>query len=92
MEGANGPLALSPCLALRRCSSFYWVSYSCLKIRGMSLSTDQLLSMGKLGSLIFEGGTNELDSMTYIGWEATQITRLLFLRNPDKLHIRARLV
>ena len=46
---------------------------------------------GQAGSLIFHRETNELDSMTYLGWDATQITRLLYVRNPDKLHIRASL-
>ncbi|AUD05929.1 sigma factor-like helix-turn-helix DNA-binding protein [Spirosoma pollinicola] len=46
---------------------------------------------GQPGSLIFEGQTGELDSMTYIGWDANQITRLLYVRNPDKLHIQANL-
>ncbi|SFD42996.1 sigma-70 family RNA polymerase sigma factor [Spirosoma endophyticum] len=44
---------------------------------------------GQPGSLIFHRNTGELDSMTYIGCNATQITRLLYMRNPDKLHIRA---
>ncbi|GAB4014225.1 hypothetical protein GCM10028773_00200 [Spirosoma koreense] len=43
---------------------------------------------GQAGSLIFHRETGELDSMTYIGWDTTQITRLLYVRNPDKLQIR----
>ncbi|AKD53675.1 sigma factor-like helix-turn-helix DNA-binding protein [Spirosoma radiotolerans] len=44
---------------------------------------------GQPGSLIFDQQTGDLDSMTYIGWNATQITRLLYVRNPDKLRVRA---
>ncbi|GAB3320042.1 hypothetical protein GCM10027299_13370 [Larkinella ripae] len=43
---------------------------------------------GRPASLIFHRKTGELDSVTYLGGEATAITRLLYLRNPDKLRIR----
>ncbi|RRA98145.1 sigma factor-like helix-turn-helix DNA-binding protein [Larkinella rosea] len=42
---------------------------------------------GMPASLIFHRVTGELDSMTYISWEGTEITRLLYVRNPDKLQI-----
>lgn len=43
---------------------------------------------GRPASLIFHrSGT--LDSMTYIERDGAEITRLLYMRNPDKLHIRA---
>ncbi|WP_080059351.1 sigma factor-like helix-turn-helix DNA-binding protein [Spirosoma aerolatum] len=46
---------------------------------------------GQPASLIFHRETGELDSMTYIASDATQITRLLYVRNPDKLHIQSAL-
>lgn len=43
-------------------------------------------------ALLFRRSTGELDSMPYLVWDATGIGRLLYVRNPDKLHIRSRML
>jgi RNA polymerase sigma-70 factor (ECF subfamily) len=43
---------------------------------------------GMTTALLFRRSTGDLDSMSYVVWEATGIARLLYVRNPDKLHIR----
>lgn len=44
---------------------------------------------GKPAALIFRRSNGELDSMQYVESEADTITRLLYVRNPDKLKIRS---
>ncbi len=39
-------------------------------------------------ALLFRRSTGELDSMPYVVWDESGIARLLYVRNPDKLHIR----
>ncbi|MNK18866.1 ECF RNA polymerase sigma factor SigJ [compost metagenome] len=46
---------------------------------------------GRPAALIFNRTTNELDSMQYIEMENEKITRLIYVRNPDKLKIRGKL-
>jgi RNA polymerase sigma-70 factor (ECF subfamily) len=43
---------------------------------------------GQPAAIIFNRTTNELDSMQYVELEGLEITRLLFIRNPEKLKIR----
>lgn len=43
---------------------------------------------GYPAAIIFNRTTNELDSMQYVEFENEEITRLLYVRNPDKLKIR----
>ena len=38
--------------------------------------------------ILFNRTTNQLDSMQYVEMQGSKITRLLFVRNPDKLKIR----
>nr|WP_294860775.1 sigma factor-like helix-turn-helix DNA-binding protein [uncultured Fluviicola sp.] len=45
---------------------------------------------GRPAVLIFNRTTNELDSMQYVELEGQEITRLLYVRNPDKLKIRGK--
>ncbi len=45
---------------------------------------------GYPAALIFRRSTGELDSMQYVEFDSTAITRLLYVRNPDKLHIQKR--
>ncbi|MDB5241709.1 MAG: subfamily polymerase sigma-24 subunit [Spirosoma sp.] len=40
-------------------------------------------------ALFYRRSTGELDSMSYVVWDASGIVRLLYVRNPDKLYIRA---
>ncbi|MBL7932443.1 MAG: RNA polymerase subunit sigma-24 [Bacteroidia bacterium] len=44
---------------------------------------------GRPGALIFRRSNGELDSMQYVESDENNITRLLYVRNPDKLKIRA---
>lgn len=46
---------------------------------------------GRPAAIIFNKTTNQMDSMQYIEMENQEITRLLNVRNPDKLRIRGRL-
>lgn len=46
---------------------------------------------GYPAAVIFNRTTNQLDSMQYIEMENEEITRLLNVRNPDKLRIRGKL-
>ena len=46
---------------------------------------------GQPAAIIFNRTTNELDSMQYVEMEGQEITRLLYVRNPDKLKIRGKL-
>lgn len=46
---------------------------------------------GRPAAIIFNQTTGELDSMQYVELEGQEITRLLFVRNPDKLTIRGKL-
>jgi RNA polymerase sigma-70 factor, ECF subfamily len=46
---------------------------------------------GYPAAIIYNKTTNELDSMQYVELEDRKITRLLYVRNPDKLRIRGRL-
>jgi RNA polymerase sigma-70 factor, ECF subfamily len=46
---------------------------------------------GHPAAIIFNRTTNELDSMQYVELEDQEITRLLYVRNPDKLTIRGKL-
>ncbi|MDF3029005.1 MAG: subfamily polymerase sigma-24 subunit [Fluviicola sp.] len=45
---------------------------------------------GRPAAIIFNQTTGELDSMQYVELEGREITRLLFVRNPDKLRIRGK--
>lgn len=47
---------------------------------------------GYPAAIIFNRTTNELDSMQYVELEGQEITRLLFIRNPEKLKIRGKLL
>lgn len=46
---------------------------------------------GRPAALLFNRTTEQLDSMQYVEMDAEEITKLLFVRNPDKLKIRGRL-
>lgn len=46
---------------------------------------------GQPAAIIFNLTTNEMDSMQYVELEDREITRLLFVRNPEKLKIRGKL-
>lgn len=46
---------------------------------------------GRPAAIIFNRTTEQLDSMQYIEMDDQGITRLLNMRNPDKLHIRGKL-
>lgn len=46
---------------------------------------------GRPAAIIFNKTTNQMDSLQYIEMENQEITRLLNVRNPDKLKIRGRL-
>ncbi len=46
---------------------------------------------GRPAALLFNTTTEQLDSMQYVELEDQEITKLLFVRNPDKLQIRGKL-
>lgn len=46
---------------------------------------------GRPAALLFNRTTEQLDSMQYVELEEAKISRLLFVRNPDKLTIRGKL-
>lgn len=46
---------------------------------------------GRPAALLFNTTTEQLDSMQYVELEGQEITKLLFVRNPDKLQIRGKL-
>ncbi|WP_343636249.1 sigma factor-like helix-turn-helix DNA-binding protein [Fluviicola sp.] len=46
---------------------------------------------GRPAALLFNRTTEQLDSMQYVEMENEEISRLLFVRNPDKLTIRGKL-
>lgn len=46
---------------------------------------------GRPAALLFNRTTEQLDSMQYVELEEQEISRLLFVRNPDKLKIRGKL-
>lgn len=47
---------------------------------------------GRPAALLFNRTTEQLDSMQYVEMDGQEITKLLFVRNPDKLKIRGKLM
>lgn len=47
---------------------------------------------GRPAALLFNRTTEQLDSMQYVEMDEEEITKLLFVRNPDKLKIRGKLM
>jgi RNA polymerase sigma-70 factor, ECF subfamily len=87
--GGKRAAGLKPLFGLQKVLRFLLGVMQLPENQGTEFTYRPAFVNGQAASLLFHGDTGELDSMTYIGWDANQITRLLYVRNPDKLHIRA---
>ncbi|MPR37347.1 sigma factor-like helix-turn-helix DNA-binding protein [Salmonirosea aquatica] len=86
--GGKRPANLKPLFGLGKVVKFLLGIVRLPENNGSEFIHRPAFANGHPVSLIFRQQTGELDSMAYVAHDARQITRLLYLRNPDKLRIR----
>ncbi len=86
--GGKRAAALKPLYGLDKVLKFLLGIMQLPENQGNEFEYRSAFANGIPTALLFRRSTGALDSMSYIVWDADGIARLLYVRNPDKLHIR----
>lgn len=90
--GGKRAAALKPLFGLEKVLKFLIGVTQLNEVQTQHFDYQPAFVNGRPAALIFNRTLNQLDSMQYIELEGTEITRLIYVRNPDKLTIRGKLL
>lgn len=86
--GGKRAAALKPLLGLEKVLKFLFGVAQLPENHESEFEYRPAFANGQPAALLFRRSTGHLDSMSYVVGDSSGIARLLYVRNPDKLHIR----
>ncbi|MCF0038681.1 sigma factor [Dyadobacter fanqingshengii] len=86
--GGKRAAALKPLLGLEKVLKFLFGVAQLPENHESEFEYRPAFANGLPAALLFRRSTGDLDSMSYVVGDTSGIARLLYVRNPDKLHIR----